>query len=263
MMCGVGVLGVGLLLMAPAQAAGPDGTPAQAIYGWLAAGGVEGDAADRGTSFKVGADPDAQAIAAGAMASLGANLAPNPLAACWAQFPVTDPAPGPKRPTGSAAAVAAQAIGPLVLYGGRPDRVIDCPRPPRGPYSRAPLGGRLAGAAGGVPIVGGGTGIGDEAPTEPSGKFDATTGGSAVTGLPIPPGGWVALGLDEPLDEPPVDGPEKFAPPEVIRQTTTPPVTKAPIATPEPGTLALAAVGLAALAGGRRRRVSPPSASAG
>lgn len=265
-MRGVGVLGVGLLLAFPARAEEPGGAPAHAIYGWLATG-VDPGAADRSSSFRGGADPDAQALAAGAMASLGANLAPNPLAACWAQFPPAQPAAGPKPALGSAAALVTAASGPLVIYGGRPGQVGDYPLPPLGPYPRTPFGARLGTAGGGVPLVGGVSVPGVDGPGDQPLTFDSTRGVSDTTGLTIPPGGWAALGLEAfPGGGPLGDGSEKAAPPEVIRETLTPPVTKAPIATPEPGTLLLAGVGLAALAGPRRKRVSrkcAPSASAG
>ena len=251
-MHGVGVLGVGLLLGFPARAqepeAGPGGAPAYAIYGWLATG-VDAGAADRSSSFRGGADPDAQALAAAAMASLGANLAPNPLAACWAQFPVAPPA-GPKPALGSAAAIASLAAGPLVLYGGRPGLVGDFPLPPLGPYPRTPFGSRLGTAGGGVPIVGGESAPGVDGAGDPAFTFDSTRGVSDTTGLTLPPAGWAALGLEAF----PKGGAEESAPPELQRVTAAPPTSKAPIATPEPGTLVLAGLGLAALTGSRRTR---------
>ena len=243
-MGGVGVLGVGLLLASPAPVPEPAGSLAHAIYGWLSTG-VSGPAADRSTSFKVTADPDAQALAVGAMASLGANLTPNPLAACWVQFPA-GPTAGAK-PTGTAAPVVPSVSGPLVLYGGWPGRVHDYPMPPLGPYPNLGIGPRLANSLGGVPLVGGVSVPGLDTPGEPTFTLNSGRGVSNIDGLTIPPGGWTAIALEES----PPGGPESPRPPEV---TAPPEVIRVPIATPEPGTLLLASLGLTALAGARRTR---------
>ena len=249
-MHGVGVLGVALLLAAPAHADEPDGPPAREVFAWLAAGGA-GHGADRNTSFWASADPSAQAVAAGAMATLGANLAPNPLAACWVQFPVAAPPAGRTPPAGTAAAVVALASGPLVLYGGRPGLVGDYPGPLLGPYPRYPLGSRLGGAGGGVPIVSAVGVPGVEFAADPPLNLDTGRGVSDTTGLAIPPGGWSALALET---APAASAEGSKSPGEPARETAAPPAERAPIATPEPGTLLLAGLGLASLAGVRRKR---------
>ncbi len=246
-MGGLEVLGVGLLLAFPAQAPEPAGSLAYEIYAWLATGGG-GAADDRSTSFRVGDDPDAQALAVGTMASLGANLTPNPLAACWVQFPVAGSA-AVARPTGTASPVVANVSGPLVLYGGSPGRVHDYPGPDLGPYPNLGFGPRLRGGAGGVPVVSGVTVPSLDAPTDPSLTLNSGRGESNVEGLTVPPGGWTALSLETPL--PP--GSESPSPPTVVI-APAPDAVRVPIATPEPGTLLLATVGLTALAGVRRTR---------
>ncbi len=244
-MGGVGVLGVGLLLAFPAQAPEPAGPPALEIYGWLSTGVGEPDA-DRSTSFRVNTEPDAQALAAGAMASLGANLTPNPLASCWVQFPA-GPTAGAKPTTGTAAPVVANVSGPLVLYGGWPGRVHDYPMPPLGPYPNFGIGPRLANGVGGVPLVGSVSVPSLEAPNDPTFTLNSDRGASNIDGITVPPGGWTALALEAspPTGSEPANPPEVAAPPEVIR---------VPIATPEPGTLLLASLGLMALAARRTRR---------
>ena len=247
-MGGVGVFGVGLLLAFPAQAPEPAGSLAHEIYGWLSTG-VRGPEADRSTSFWFGGDPDAPALAAGAMATLGANLAPNPLAACWVQFPVAGPTAAAKAATGTASPVVANASGPLVLYGGWPGRVHDYPGPPLGPYPNLGVGPRSANRAGGSPLVSGVAVPSLDAPADPTFTLDSDRGASNIDGLAVPPGGWTALALEA---SPPV-GPESATPPAV--ETVAPPEeARVPIATPEPGTLLLASLGLTALAGVRRTR---------
>lgn len=116
----------------PARAGGPAPALASEVYGWLATGVEPG--ASAGSSFWLSAQPDAQALAAGAMASLEANLAPNPLAACWAQFPAAPAAAAAagKPFEGTASPLVSVAGGPLVLYGGRPDAARDFPLPDLG-----------------------------------------------------------------------------------------------------------------------------------
>lgn len=247
-MGGVGVLGVGLLLAFPPQAPEPGGSVAHEIYGWLSTG-VTGPAADRSTSLRVSDDPDAGGLAVGAMASLGANLSPNPLAACWVQFPAADPTPGVKPATGTAAPIVPESRGPLVLYGGAPGRVHDYPGPDLGPYPNLGVGPRLRGSLGGVPLVGGVSVPSLDAPGDPTFTINSDRGTSNIDGVVVPPGGWTALDLDGdpgPISTESSNPPaEAAAPPEVIR---------VPIATPEPGTLVLASLGLAVVAGVRRSR---------
>ena len=239
-MRGVGVLGVGLLLASPLRAQEPAGAPAYEIYGWLSTG-VNVGAVNASSSFWVGGKPDAQALAATAMATLGANLAPNPLAACWVQFPVeATPTAGAKPNPTTAAAVVALASGPLVLYGGRPGVVGNYPGPVNGPYPNLRLRPGVGTSPGGVPLVTGGPATSTAAPD------DAAAPDSP--GLTVPPGGWTALTLDAF----PAAGSESPRVPDApAPQAAVPPAERAPIATPEPATLVLAGLGLGlgALAG--------------
>ena len=249
-MRGVGVLGVGLLLALPVRAQEPGGAPAYEIYGWLSTG-VSAEAVNPSSSLWVSGNPDAQALAVGAMATLGANLAPNPLAACWVQFPVAaTPVTGAKPNLSGAAAVVALASGPLVLYGGRPGVVGDYPGPLNGPYPNLPLRAGVGTFPGGVPLVTGGPTTSTVAPGDPPFALNTDRGVSDLTGVPIPPGGWTALTLDSGPIARSESGqvPVAPAPPAVA-----PTAERAPIATPEPTTLVLAAIGFGALVGTRRR----------
>ena len=249
-MRGVGVLGVGLLLAMPVRAQEPAGAPAYEIYGWLSTG-VSAEAVNPSSSLWVSGNPDAQALAAGAMATLGANLAPNPLAACWVQFPVAATAvAGAKPDLGGAAAVVALAGGPLVLYGGRPGVVGNYPGPLNGPYPNLPLRAGVGTSPGGVPLVTGGPATASATLGDPPFALNTDRGVSDLTGATIPPGGWTALTLDAG----PVAGSESGRVPAAPALPTVAPANeRAPIATPEPTTLVLAGLGLGALAGTRRR----------
>ena len=249
-MRGVGVLGVGLLLALPVRAQEPGGAPAYEIYGWLSTG-VSAEAVNSSSSLWVSGNPDAQALAVGAMATLGANLAPNPLAACWVQFPVpATPVTGAKPNLSGAAAVVALASGPLVLYGGRPGVVGDYPGQLNGPYPNLPLRAGVGTFPGGVPLVTGGPTTSTVAPGDPPFALNTDRGVSDLTGVTIPPGGWTALSLDSGPIARWESGqvPVAPAPPAVA-----PTAERAPIATPEPTTLVLAAIGFGALVGTRRR----------
>ena len=242
-MRGVGVLGVGLLLALPGRAQEPAGAPAYEIYGWLSTG-VNVATVNASSSFWVGGKPDAQALAATAMATLGANLVPNPLAACWVQFPVeATPTAGAKPDLGGAVAVVALASGPLVLYGGRPAVVGDYPGPVNGPYPNLALRAGVGTSPGGVPLVSGGPAASTAAP-------DDGAAGPDSPGLTVPPGGWTALALDA---FPAAGSESARVPAAPVLEPTVPPAGRAPIATPEPATLVLAGLGLGALTSVRRR----------
>jgi len=244
-MRGIGVLGAGLLVAVPLRADEPLATPAQEIYARLSTG-VNAAAVGPSTSLRVSATPDGEALAVAAMATLGANLAPNPLAACWVQFPVTLPTPRAKPGLPPVTLAVALAAGPLTVSGVGPAAAAESPAPVAGLYRGYPLRAAFRVGSGGVPIVGGPNATGPDA----SPGFDRTRGDDNDAPLTTPPGGWTALAL-EPL---PDDLPVTPDPADPIRETAAPPAVKAPVATPEPATLALAGLGLAAVGVRRVRR---------
>ena len=142
----------------------------------------------------------------------------------------------------------------------------------------APSAARTAGAgstpASGAPVAGGSLpsnaallGVKLAEPSDGTRALTATitdsTGNTLGTGsLSVPDGGWWVLGLTPelqitpdpgPVNPPPVDSPPPIDPrPDPF--PSTPPPTSNPVATPEPATLLMAAIGGAAIHAWRRSR---------
>lgn len=137
----------------------------------------------------------------------------------------------------------------------------------------APIGAKTAGGtpASAAPSAGGSVpsnaalfGVNLAEPSNGSRTLTATvtdsSGNKLGTGsIDVPDGGWWVLGLTPnvplpdpgPIDPPPIDNP----PVDPVPGTTPPPVPTSggPVATPEPGTLLMAAIGGAAIHAWRRR----------